>query len=102
MTPAERVVYGQLNSPIILHRGYAASENTIGISWTDDPSVAEFFAYRFLSHQPGYNPNTAGVITCEFDPNDIALFKNENGEREFIVSEPAVVGHITKQLQAYN
>ena len=62
--------------------------------------MAEFFAYRFLSHQPGYNFNTAGVITCAFDPNDIAFFKNENGEREFIVSEPAVVGRITKQIRA--
>ena len=90
----------QLDSPIILHRGYASSENTLGISWTDDLSVAEFFAYRFLSHQPEYNPSTAGVVTCVFDPNDIALFKNENGEREFIVSEPAVATHITKQIRA--
>jgi|TARA_B100000085_G_scaffold280508_2_gene305519 hypothetical protein len=100
MTPVERAVYEQLDSPIILHRGYAASENTLGISWTDDLSVAEFFAYRFLSHQPEYNPSTAGVITCVFDPNDIALFKNENGEREFIVSEPAVATRITKQIRA--
>ena len=34
------------------------------------------------------------------DPNDIALFKNENGEREFIVSEPAVATRITKQIRA--
>jgi hypothetical protein len=98
MTPAERAIYEQLNDPIVLHRGYATSAHTIGISWTDDPSVAEFFAYNFLSHQPGYTPGTAGIVSCAFDPKEVALFKNENGEREFIVSEPAALVHITDQM----
>ena len=100
MTPAERAIYEQLRTPIILHRGYATAANTIGISWTDDPSVAEFYAYEFLSHQPGYTPETAGIVSCTFDPTEVALFKNESGEREFIVSEPAALVHITDQLSA--
>ena len=100
MTPAERAIYEQLNDPIVLHRGYATSAHTIGISWTDDPSVAEFFAYNFLSHQPGYTPGTAGIVSCAFDPKEIALFKNENGEREFIVSEPAALARLTDQMTA--
>jgi hypothetical protein len=100
MTPAERAVYDQLKAPIVLHRGYATSANTLGISWTDDPSVAEFFAFNFLSNQLGYTPGTAGIVSCTFDPKEIALFINENGEREFIVSEPAALVHITDQLTA--
>lgn len=100
MTPAERAIYEQLDAPIVLHRGYATSANTLGISWTDDPSVAEFFAYNFLSHQVGYTPSTAGIVSCAFNPKEIALFKNENGEREFIVSEPAALAHITDQMIA--
>lgn len=98
MTPAERAIYEQLQTPITLHRGYATAANTIGISWTDDPSVAEFYAYEFLSHQPGYTLETAGIVSCIFDPTEVALFKNESGEREFIVSEPAALVHITDQL----
>ncbi len=100
MTPAERAIYEQLDAPIVLHRGYATSANTLGISWTDDPSVAEFFAYNFLSHQLGNTPSTAGIVSCTFDPKEIAFFKNENGEREFIVSEPAALAHITDQMIA--
>ena len=100
MTPAERAVYDQLEAPIVLHRGYATSANTLGISWTDDPSVAEFYAFNFLSHQLGYTAATAGIVSCTFDPEEIALFKNENGEREFIVSEPAALVHITDQMTA--
>ena len=100
MTPAERAIYEQINGPTILYRGYASAANSIGISWTDDPSVAEFFAYDFLSHQPGYTPDTAGIVSCVFHPTEVALFKNENGEREFIVSEPAALVHITDQMTA--
>ena len=80
MTPAERAVYASINEPITLYRGYALRKYAIGISWTDDLSVA------------------AGIVTCEFDPHEIALFKNENGEREFIVSEPAALFHIADQI----
>ena len=98
MTPAERAVYASINEPITLYRGYAMSKYAIGISWTDDLSVAEFFAFQFLSHASPHAYESAGIVTCEFDPKEIALFKNENGEREFIVSEPAALFHIADQI----
>jgi hypothetical protein len=98
MTPAERAVYASINEPITLYRGYALRKYAIGISWTDDLSVAEFFAYQFLSHSSPHASESAGIVTCEFDPNEIALFKNENGEREFIVSEPAALFNIADQI----
>ena len=72
--------------------------STIGISWTDDQAVAEFFANDFLCHQPGYAPGMGGIVSCAFDPKEIAFFKNENGEREFLVSEPAALAHVTDQM----
>ncbi|MDA7886194.1 hypothetical protein N9B10_04850 [Pirellulales bacterium] len=98
MTPAERAVYASINEPITLYRGYALRKYAIGISWTDDLSVAEFFAYQFLSHSSPHASESAGIVTCEFNPHEIALFKNENGEREFIVSEPAALFHIADQI----
>ena len=77
MTPAERAVYASINEPITLYRGYAMSKYAIGISWTDDLSVAEFFAFQFLSHASPHASESAGIVTCEFDPKEIALFKNE-------------------------
>ena len=41
-----------------------------------------------------------GIVSCAFDPKEIAFFKNENGEREFLVSEPAALAHITDQMSA--
>ncbi|MBT4157729.1 MAG: hypothetical protein HOK57_10985 [Planctomycetaceae bacterium] len=98
MTPVERAVFASINEPITLYRGYAKSKFAIGISWTDDLSVAEFFAYQFLRHTSPQASDSSGVVTCEFDPGEIALFKNENGEREFIVSEPAALFHIADQI----
>ena len=53
-----------------------------------------------IASPAGYTAATAGIVSCTFDPEEIALFKNENGEREFIVSEPAALVHITDQMTA--
>ena len=92
MTPAERAVYASINEPITLYRGYAMSKYAIGISWTDDLSVAEFFAFQFLSHASPHASESAGIVTCEFDPKEIAFVK------EVKKIKPRVPDQICKDL----
>lgn len=47
MDEEEREKYNNLQESIIIYRGVANSHAKYGLSWTDNPKVAEWFAKRF-------------------------------------------------------
>ena len=89
MNADDLAVFRSFRFPLRLYRGCGVDEHergVYGLSWTTDPAVAEFFAWRF-------DPNDTDrvVVTTQVERFDVHAYFNTRQEREVIadVSEAA-------------
>lgn len=89
MNADDLAVFHAFRYPLRLYRGCGADEHengVYGLSWTTDPAVAEFFAWRF-------DPDATDrvVVTTQVERFDVHAYINTRNEREVIadVSEAA-------------
>lgn len=81
MTQAEQDALKQLPDPVTIYRGVRKDSKKVkGMSWTTDPSVAEWFSHRFSAD------NTKGdVYQATIAKSDALAYFKARGEEEIVV-----------------
>ena len=82
MNADDLAVFRTLPDPLTIYRGCDMAEyerDIFGLSWSTDPAVAEFFAWRF-------NPDDTErvVVRTTIHPEQVLAYFNERNEREVI------------------
>ena len=67
------------NKSIIIYRGVGKKREPYGLSWTDELSVADWFANRWGNDE-------AYILKMECDTKNILAYFNTRGEKEIVVN----------------